>query len=112
MQLNWNTGSLNRAIPATNYTMRPYLYWNRAGALVLDWEVELPTSNNGVETFWQRMYGHQPDPALNLPDLLDAAKGYSTPQSGLQNLDPEMTFTTADPVPGGPLGVLDARPQL
>jgi hypothetical protein len=106
MQLNWNTGSLNRAVPATNYTMRPYLYWNRAGALVLDWEVELPTSNNGVETFWQRMYGHQPDPALNLPDLLDTAKGYSTPQSGLQNLDPEMTFTTADPVPGGPLGVL------
>ncbi len=48
MQIDWNTGSLNRSIPGTNYTMRPYLYWSKEGALVLDWEVLLPTSNNGV----------------------------------------------------------------
>jgi hypothetical protein len=100
MQLNWNTGSLNRSIGGTNYTMRPYLYWSKAGALVLDWEVELPTSNNGVPTFWGQMYGQQPDPALNLPDLLDAAKGYSAPQGGLQFNDPELLFSSSAPTPG------------
>jgi NHL repeat len=106
MQLNWNTGSLNKTIVGTNYSMRPFLYWNRLGALVLDWEVQLPTSNNGVDTFWQQMYGHRPDPALDLPDLLDPQKGYGIPPGGLQYLDPEMTFTPAAPTPSTTLGVI------
>ncbi|HZT97278.1 MAG TPA: hypothetical protein VFB34_10640, partial [Chloroflexota bacterium] len=105
MQINWNTGNLNKSIPGTNYTVMPYLYWNRSGALVLDWEVQLPTSNSGVPTFWEQMYGHQSNPALNLPDLLDAAKGYAAPVGGLQFHDPEMVLTPAAPVPGTTLSV-------
>ncbi len=57
-------------------------------------------------TFWEQMYGHQADPALDLPDLLDSAKGYSTPQGGLAFNDPELTVSPAAPAPGSALGII------
>ena len=100
MEIDWTTANLNKDITGTSYSVRPYLYWSRVGALVLDWEVQLPTQNNGVPTFWEQMYGHYPDPAFNLPDLLDRAKGYATPAGGLAFHTPDFQNYPPAPSPG------------
>lgn len=51
-----------------NYLVRPFAYYTNTGALVLDYAVEPETTRIGVETFWDRYYGHLPDPTMVLPN--------------------------------------------
>ncbi len=64
------------SIPGTDYFVTPYMYWNRAGSLVLDYAVELPAGTNSIPTFWGQRYGQKPDPAFILPKRLDPEKGF------------------------------------
>jgi hypothetical protein len=57
------------------YSVTPYVYWDRSGALVLDYAVQPSVSDiGGVPTWWQERYGQYPDLAFNLPWRNDAEK--------------------------------------
>jgi hypothetical protein len=84
-EVRGNYGQLVRD-PEVRYTITPYAYWANNGALVLDYSVQL--EQGVIETWWQQVYGKQPDPAFNLPFRLDPAKGIG--------INPEKQFLTKD----------------
>ncbi len=58
-----------------NYSVTPFVYWERSGALVVDYAVEPSIAGVGeVETWWQQRYGTLPDPAFNLPEQYEDVK--------------------------------------
>lgn len=58
-----------------NYSVTPFIYWERSGALVVDYAVEPSIAGPGeVPTWWQERYGQLPDPAFNLPGRYDDVK--------------------------------------
>ena len=58
-----------------NYSVTPFVYWDRSGALVVDYSVEPSIAGVGeVETWWQNRYGQLPDPAFNLPERYEDLK--------------------------------------
>jgi hypothetical protein len=70
-------GSINTSMEGSEsfYSVTPYVYWDRSGALVLDYAVQPSVSDiGGVPTWWQERYGIYPDLAFNLPWRNDAAK--------------------------------------
>lgn len=51
-----------------NYAVQPYAYWSYAGALVVDYSVDLPeTTGFGEPSFWETLYGEAPDLAFSMP---------------------------------------------
>jgi len=70
-------GSINTSVEGSEslYSVTPYVYWDRSGALVLDYAVQPSVSDvGGVPTWWQERYGQYPDLAFNLPWRNDAVK--------------------------------------
>ena len=64
-------GPINESIEGrqATYSVTPFVYWDRSGALVVDYAVEPSVAAPGEEpTWWQQRYGQAPDLALNLPD--------------------------------------------
>lgn len=51
----------------TFYTISPYVYWAKNGALVVDYLVNPSKDDRGGATWWQREYDTLPDPAFILP---------------------------------------------
>jgi hypothetical protein len=83
--VNLHIGTINTGIGAVGYSVGPYAYWAKNGALVVDYTVEPATSSiGGIETWWDSRYRHLPDPALNLPWRLDHEKGINTPAAQLR----------------------------
>lgn len=70
------TSTLDNSInPAPNYTLTPYVYWGKNGAITLGYSVD-PSNPGGItKTFWSEYYGKKPDLTLILPWRLDSAKG-------------------------------------
>ena len=76
--LDVNLGPIDLGIGETYYSVIPYAYWAKSGALVLDYAVNpRPSGINVPQTWWQTKYSNKPDPALILPWRLDPEKGYS-----------------------------------
>ena len=74
----------------TSYQMTPYLYWGKAGELILDYNVSLEKGGS-IQSWWEKYYGQKSDPGLNLPFRLDPEKGFN--QSSLvQQACKSMTF--------------------
>jgi hypothetical protein len=70
-------GGINTSMEGSEsfYSITPYVYWDRSGALVLDYAVQPSISDiGGVPTWWQERYGQHPDLAFNLPWRNDAEK--------------------------------------
>jgi Secretion system C-terminal sorting domain len=101
LNLTVNLGSINQTLGEDQYTVTPYSYWARSGALVIDYAVQPSVSQpGGTETWWQEKYGHAPDPALALPYRY-------WPQEGFAVQDPTKIYQTKEiysdpssPVPG------------
>ncbi len=76
-------GTLAPSIGEAGYTVTPYAYWDRNGALVLDYAVNpnLPGVGTGNQTWWSQFYGQAPDPALALPFLYWPEEPIFTAQS-------------------------------
>lgn len=55
-----------------SFSVMPYFYWSKSGALVVDYVVK-PDVLTG--TWWTSHYGQKPDPAFIMPFRLDNAKG-------------------------------------
>ena len=70
-----NMGGLSQSMNA-EYIIKPYAYWGTNGGLTIDYAVE-PVLGIGNETWWEIMYGHQPDPTFILPWKFDPEKGFT-----------------------------------
>ncbi len=104
--LSVHLGPINPGIPGGGYyTVTPYAYWARDGALVLDYAVNPGAASvNQPETWWQQKYAHQSDPALILPWRLDNDKGYNYSADKLQQTK-EMVFNPENPRPGDTVNI-------
>lgn len=93
-------GALDGSIAGTAYSMTPYFYWDRSGALVLDYAVDLFTGTAGQPTFWGRHYTEKSDPAFVLPWRLDPEKGFAVLNEAQRQLTREIATVPAEPRPG------------
>jgi len=101
--LEVNMGSLNPAYSNAPYSGVPYAYWSNDNALVLDYAVN-PSLGGGNPTWWQEMYGDNPDPTFVLPWRLDLEKGYGTPGNQLLQ-SKSISFSNNKPNPGDTLTI-------
>lgn len=81
LKLSVDVGGINRSIGPTEYRITPYAYWSGQGALVIDYSVEPEIDLGGGSTWWQEMYGNNPDPTMILPWRLDLEKGFPDPDA-------------------------------
>lgn len=101
LNLSVNFGSLNTSIGEDEYTVIPYAYWGKSGALVVDYAVEPQISGpGGTPTWWQKYYGAAPDPAFALPYLHWPQEGFTveSPQKIYQTK--EIYSSPQNPAPG------------
>lgn len=76
--LEVNLSSIDLGIGETYYSVIPYSYWSKNGALVLDYAVNPSAAPPNVpQTWFQENYSSKPDPALILPWRLDPEKGFN-----------------------------------
>jgi hypothetical protein len=93
-------GSLDGGIAGTAYSITPYFYWDRSGALVLDYAVDLSTGTAGQPTFWGQHYTTKSDPAFVLPWRLDPEKGLAVLNEAQRQLTREIATIPPEPRPG------------
>jgi hypothetical protein len=96
--LEVNMGPLNPSYSNAQYSITPYAYWSNDDAIVLDYTVN-PSLGGGNPTWWQVMYGDNPDPTFVLPWRLDIEKGYGTPANQLL-YSKSISFSNNKPDPG------------
>lgn len=102
IDLNVEMGNLNTGYGNAEYAVTPYAYWNKDDALVLDYAVQ-PTLGGGLPTWWEVMYGNNPDPTFILPWKLDPEKGYTLIDENQRFLTKEIIFSNRNPDPGDTL---------
>lgn len=75
------------------YNVTPYCYWGKNGALVVDYAARPELAPQGLpETFWQREYGHAPDPAFMLPFRFHPEKGWPLNDETQRQLTKDLIF--------------------
>jgi len=92
------------------YKVRPYYYWSKNGALVVDYMVDLTAGS-----YWQENYGEQ-DPGFLFPNRLDSLK-VKNEIDKITDLDqytmtPSIVFNPAIPVNGDTVTVTTAIHNL
>jgi len=98
--LDVHLGPVNSSYYGDGYSVLPYAYWSKSGALVLDYAVTPDAGGiNQTETWWQQRYGHKSDPALILPWRLDNYKGGNEPSDQLQETK-DILINPENPQPG------------
>jgi hypothetical protein len=74
-KLSATLGGIDESFGETAYTVKPFAYWTDSATLVLDYAVSPGTAPPGEpKTWWQQMYGRNPDLTMKLPRLLDYEK--------------------------------------
>ncbi|WP_340104235.1 T9SS type A sorting domain-containing protein [Rhodohalobacter sp. 8-1] len=82
------------------YTVSPYVYWASNGALVLDYAVN-PDVSAGVPSWWEEVYGANPDLTMNLPWKYDQQKGIGSTNPAVQKEETrDIIFNPQRPVAG------------
>jgi len=92
-------GPLDGTIAGTTYSITPFLYWHRSGALVLDYAVDLPLGTPNLPTFWNQQYTGKPDPTFILPWRHDPEKGLAI-VGDQRRLTRDISTLPLDPRPG------------
>ncbi len=94
-------GTINQSILGTKtYTVSPYVYWDKVGALVLNYAVH-PDQSGGVPSWWAKMYGGKPDLTFNLPWFYDQQKGIGSTDPQVQKEESrDIIFDPVNPQPG------------
>lgn len=96
-----NLGNANLSFGNTRYSITPYVYWAKNGALVLDYAVSPELAAPGFDpTWWQMNYGAAPDPTFILPWRSDRARGLSVTDAQMEQTK-DIIFEPATPQGGG-----------
>nr|MDJ0868898.1 CARDB domain-containing protein [Myxococcota bacterium] len=75
--LHFDFGPLAPGIGETEYSVTPYAYWAKNGALVLAYAAEVGEAGpGGTDTWWDANYKSAPDPTFILPWKYDPEKGF------------------------------------
>lgn len=91
----------NIADSEKRYDVTPYAYWAKNGALVVDYAARPQLAPAGQpETWWQEMYGKEPDPAFILPFRYHPEKGLSLSEDAKRYLSNDIQFFPAKAAPG------------
>ncbi len=99
-------GNLDASIAGTAYSITPYAYWDRSGAVVLDYGVQLPAGTPAVPTFWGQNYSAKPDLAFILPWRWDPEKGEALTDPSLRQLTRDIVTLPPEPRPGEPVTLI------
>ena len=92
---------IDTEIGEVNYKVCPYAYRSKYGAIVVDYNVEIPEASPGDPvTWWQNHYSDYSDPAFILPWLYDPEKGNTLEEDAKRYLTKEITFNPDNPQPG------------
>jgi hypothetical protein len=93
-------GNVDQSIGNVRYSVIPYVYWAKNGALVLDYAVNPELAQPGFEgTWWQLRYGEEQDPAFVLPWRYDLEKGADVTEAQTQQTK-EVIFDPSEPEVG------------
>lgn len=99
LSLQVHLDAIDRSIGEDYYTVTPYAYWAKNGALVIDYAVKPELAEPGYPlTWWQTNYDEDPDPAFILPWRYDEEKGLGSPAEKKYQ-SREIFFTPAEPAP-------------
>jgi hypothetical protein len=106
IDLKVHLGSVNMGLGDVKYSVTPYAYWEKNGALVIDYSVQPELSPIGFpSTWWQDKYADQPDPAFALPWRLDPEKGFALGEPAKRFQTKDITFIPRNPVIGDTLTI-------
>jgi hypothetical protein len=106
IDLKVHLGSVNMGLGDVKYAVTPYAYWEKNGALVIDYAVKPELSPPGFpSTWWQDNYGNQPDPAFALPWRLDPEKGFVLGDPAKRFQTKDITFVPRKPAVGDTLTI-------
>lgn len=104
--INVQLDKINLGYGETRYKVTPYAYWNKDGALVVDYAAEPERSGQGgVQTWWEEFYGHDPDPAFILPWRYDPEKGMSLSDDIRRFRTKDVFFDNYEPTAGDTLTI-------
>jgi len=98
-----NLGAINTTLEGkkANYSVTPFVYWDTAGTLVLDYAVDPSIAGIGeVPTWWQERYGQAPDPSLNLPEQFEDLKSGGAVDEATKERTKSLWFFPDEAVPG------------
>jgi hypothetical protein len=91
------------------YDVTPYAYWGNNGALVVDYAARPQLAPPGQpETWWQKEYGHDVDPAFILPFRYHPEKGLNLSEDAKRHFTNDIQFFPAK-ASGGDTVVVVAR---
>lgn len=90
-------GAVDARLGSVSYFVKPFAYYTREGALVLDYAVEPGQETDGTQSFWQRTYGRRPNLTFNLPRLLDREKGEALTTDAKREQTSDVSFGRCGP---------------
>jgi hypothetical protein len=100
LSLQVHLDQIDQTIGEAYYTVTPYAYWAKNGALVIDYAVKPELAEPGYPlTWWQDNYDNEPDPAFILPWRYDKQKGFDPDVDKIYQTK-EILFTPAAPILG------------
>jgi Fibronectin type III domain len=105
-------GGIDESFGETAYTVKPFAYWDESAALVLDYAVSPSIAPRGApKTWWQQMYGKQPDITMKLPRLLDYEKQAGISSDSARFISPGVQVFRGPCSPEDPLALSLDYPQ-
>jgi hypothetical protein len=104
--LSTHLDAVDLGLGEVRYTVTPYSYWARNGALVVDYAVQPDLAPPGfTPTWWQRHYDSIPDPSFILPWRLDPEKGFVLEDETKRHQTNEIIFSNNNPDPGDTIAI-------
>ena len=97
-----NFDKIDKNIGEVEYTLQPYVYWSKNGALVIDYNVDL------TGQWWEENYGQKPDPAFIMPFRYGPEKGNTYEYESKRILTSDIRYFPFDPLPGDTITILTA----
>jgi len=107
LEIEVDLGGVNESLGEVKYSVNPYCYWAKNGALVVDYtttpEVPAPGAS---DTWWSANYGQKADPALILPWLHDPEKGLALQDEQVKRFQSKsVAFSNDEPEAGDTISI-------
>jgi hypothetical protein len=104
--LSTHLDAVDLGLGEVRYTVTPYSYWARNGALVVDYAAQPDLAPPGfTPTWWQRHYDSIPDLSFILPWRLDPEKGFVLEDETKRHQTNEIIFSNNNPDPGDTIAI-------
>ncbi len=107
LNISVHLAPLDKSMAEVEYSVTPYAYWGKNGALVIDYAVRPEIAEGGgVPTWWEKRYGSKPDPAFILPWRYDPEKGYGIGEEAQRYQTKDLLFFPPSPDGGDTVTII------